>query len=268
MSEIKNITNIFNFKKTEVSIQKSCVHYKNNVQIYAKCCNKYVDCRLCHNNENDHQIVYDQNKKTKCTNCSTEDDNVSSHCKNCNINFGNYHCKRCMIWCSKIKDAYHCDKCKSCRIGDPDNYYHCDGCNICLSISCIDKHKCKKIDENDDCPICLNKLNGYDEKIIILKCSHLIHDSCLNNLIKNTDKRKKIPGCTLCKRSVVNFKNYEETYDNFCRESNMPSYYQNWKNDISCNDCFTKSTVKYHNIYNKCYNCRSYNTTVINTIKE
>ena len=34
MSEIKNITNIFNFKKTETTIQKTCTHYKNKVQIY------------------------------------------------------------------------------------------------------------------------------------------------------------------------------------------------------------------------------------------
>jgi hypothetical protein len=30
MSEIKNITNIFNFKKPETTIKKKCTHYKNN----------------------------------------------------------------------------------------------------------------------------------------------------------------------------------------------------------------------------------------------
>ena len=65
MSEIKNITNIFNFKKTETTIKKTCTHYINNVQIYASCCDKYFDCRLCHNDLTNHQIIYGEKKKNK-----------------------------------------------------------------------------------------------------------------------------------------------------------------------------------------------------------
>jgi hypothetical protein len=268
MSQIKNITNIFNFKKPETTIQKTCTHYKNNVQIYASCCDKYVDCRLCHNDSTDHKIIYGKIKKTKCTNCSTEND-VVTHCKNCNIKFGNYHCKKCLIWCDKFsdKDIYHCDKCKCCRLGKEDDVFHCDNCNLCLLISSIDNHKCHEINQEDDCPICLNKLNNYGESIVLLKCLHTIHDSCLTELIKYTDKTKKIPCCTMCKMSVVNFNKYELLFDNYCRESSMPDYYSKWKNDILCNDCNKRSTIKYHNTYNKCTSCKSYNTTVVNTIK-
>ena len=268
MSEIKNISNIFNFKKTGTTIKKNCTHYKNNVQIYASCCDKYVDCRLCHNDSTDHNIIRNRTNQIKCTNCSTEND-VVTHCKNCKVKFGNYHCNKCMIWCDKFKsnEVYHCDKCKCCRVGNPENYFHCDNCNLCLSINCIDNHNCNYINEEDDCPICLDKLNTHGEKMVLLKCHHVIHDNCLGELIKNTDKTKKIPCCTLCKTSVVDFNKYELSFDNYCRESSMPSYYSNWKNDILCNDCNKKSTIKYHNTYNKCINCKSYNTSVINTIK-
>ena len=266
---LKSISNIFNFESTEATIQKTCTHYQNNVQIYAKCCGKYVDCRLCHSDSTDHKIVIDKTK-TKCTNCSTEND-VSTHCKNCKIRFGNYHCKKCMIWCDKYtnNDVYHCDKCRCCRLCNEDDVFHCDNCNICLLISGIDHHKCKLINEDDDCPICLNKLNEFGESIVLLKCLHTIHDSCLTELIRITDKTKKIPCCTICKKSVVDFNKYELKFDNYCRESrSMPPCYSKWKNEILCNDCTTKSTIKYHNTYNKCTKCKSYNTTVLNTIKK
>ena len=70
-----------------------------------------------------------------------------------------------------------------------------------------------------------------------VKCLHTIHDNCLKELIKSTDKTKKIPCCTLCKMSVVNFNKYELLFDNYCRESSMSYYYSNWKNNILCNDC-------------------------------
>jgi hypothetical protein len=102
----------------------------------------------------------------------------------------------------------------------------------------------------------------------LLNCSHIIHANCLESLIENTDKDKKIPNCLLCKKSVVKFDTYETKFDNYCRES-YDEYYKNWTNEIVCNDCLQKSTVKYNKIYNKCKNdnCRSYNTTILNTIK-
>ncbi len=254
---------------------KSCTHYDNNLQIYATCCSKFYDCKLCHNELNDHKMEYDEKNRIKCINCNTEsnvpygdNNNMVTHCKNCKINFGKYHCNKCIIWCNKLKDIYHCDKCRSCKLGNKDKNYHCDGCNICLSINCFGTHNCKLISRDGECPICLNKLDMLGETIILLNCSHSIHKNCLNQLIENTDKTKKIPSCTLCKASVVKFNTYENTFDNYCRDSYL-DYCKNWKNEIVCNDCSERSTVKYNKNYNKCKNenCRSYNTSILSTIK-
>jgi len=75
-------SSIFKAFKREPIIKKNCSHYKNKVQIYANCCDKYYDCRLCHNEENNHVIRYGEHKKAKCIKCDTEND-ITTHCKNC-----------------------------------------------------------------------------------------------------------------------------------------------------------------------------------------
>jgi hypothetical protein len=263
MTENKNINNIFNFPKEQTKIEKKCTHYNNNLLVYADCCKKYYDCHLCHNEEEGHVMDRSYINKIKCSNCNIET-SPSKNCKNCNIDFGKYHCSLCKIWCNNNKDFYHCYKCGNCKIGNINNYYHCDTCNLCFLKLTRHKHVCLKFNKDENCSICLNKIfiNNQNPIIILNKCKHLIHKNCLQELKKSCVD--KIPGCMLCKKSVVNYKLYETKYDNFIRDNQLPEYYDKWTTDILCNDCTKKCNVKYHFKYHKCTLCKSYNTSVLN----
>ena len=264
MNNIKNNESIFNIEK-EITAQK-CSHYDNNIEIYAECCGKYFNCNKCHNDVCSNKVFNNEVKKIRCKKCKNPGV-PGEKCISCNITFAKKSCLKCNIWCNNIDKMFHCDKCDCCRSGNKDDFFHCDKCNLCLSVNCRDNHSCFKYDKDADCPICLDKIFKAGDDIIILKCHHLLHKGCFNNLVKNSDEKKIIPQCVLCKKSAVNFKQYENRYDNHVSKYPMPEYYNNWKSEISCNDCCRKSTIKYHKDYQKCFSCKSYNTYTLNIIK-
>jgi RING finger/CHY zinc finger protein 1 len=273
MNEIKNINNIFNFNNEintgiyNKKIIKTCDHFKNNIQVFAECCNKYYDCHLCHNEKNNHKMVRKKIYKVKCINCNCENPPINN-CIDCNITFGKKNCNICNIWCNRIDDMFHCEDCGLCRQGNKKDFYHCKTCDICFSVINKDTHKCERYNINDNCPICLNNLYNNNDSTMLLDCNHLIHSKCLKDLIKNTDKNKCIPRCTICKKSVVYTEKYEKKFDNYILENPLPKHYDNWKTEILCNDCCEKTTVKFHTTFHKCTKCKSYNTTKIDVIKE
>jgi hypothetical protein len=262
MSEIKNINNIFNFNN---EVKKNCNHYKNNVQVFAMCCNKYYDCHLCHNEQNDHKMSRKKICKVKCMNCNCENPPINN-CIDCNITFAKNNCNICNIWCSKIDSMFHCEDCGICRKGNKKDFFHCKNCDTCFSIYNV--HKCEKYDKDDNCPICLNNLYRHNDDTILLKCNHLIHRKCYDELIEKTDKNKCIPSCTLCKKSIVNTTKYETKFDKYILNNPVPEFYNNWKTEILCNDCCGKTTTKFHTKFHKCSKCNSYNTNKLNIIKE
>jgi RING finger/CHY zinc finger protein 1 len=269
MSNIKNNNSIFNIKETGImngTIPQKCHHYDNNLEIYAECCGKFFSCNKCHNEICSNKMYNVDIKKIRCRNCKTIGF-PGKECSTCKIPFAKNICLKCNIWCNKIGDMYHCEKCNCCRKGNECDYFHCNKCDLCLSNNCMDNHVCFKYDRKTDCPICLEKIFKSGDDIILLKCNHLLHKNCFNELIKSADERKVIPQCTLCKKSAVNVKQYENRYDNHVNKYPMPEYYKNWKSEILCNDCCCKSTVCYHKDYQKCYECKSYNTSTLNIIK-
>ena len=248
-------------------ITKKCIHYNNNLIVYADCCNEYFDCHRCHNEERGHTMNRPYINKIKCINCN-EINTPGTHCKKCSIEFARNFCGLCKIWCSNIKESFHCHKCGKCRIGKAENYFHCDACNICYSNNCKNNHNCKLIinSKKDDCPICLSKIFNND-KISVLRCSHLIHTKCLDELLKSDEGTRKIPTCTICKKSIKDPSNYLWKYDMYLRNSPMSDFYKDWLSEITCNDCNEKSIAPYHINYHKCVKCKSYNTNVLNVIK-
>ena len=63
-------------------------------------------------------------------------------------------------------------------------------------------------------------------------------------------------------------KESEKKFDKYILENPTLSFYNNWKTEILCNDCCIKSIVKYNSKFHKCIECKSYNTSVLNVIKE
>jgi RING finger/CHY zinc finger protein 1 len=237
-----------------------CIHDDIKMNIYAECCNKYYGCNLCHNENSDHRIKLKKINKIKCLNCYKENP-ITNECIECKTSFSKKFCNICNYWSNK--NFYHCYDCESCRIGDEKKYFHCKKCKICLNISSIDNHKCRTIDEDVNCPVCLNKINDSNKKIILLHCNHFIHKECGDLIILNTNTDKKIPCCPLCKKSIVDIIKYEKKFDKKINENPINNYYANWNTDISCNDCLKNSNIKYHDIYHKCNDCKSYNTNII-----
>ena len=89
-----------------------------------------------------------------------------------------------------------------------------------------------------------------------LRCGHAMHTKCLNQYMK----ANKI-SCPMCKKSVVDPKIFEAQCDHYFATMPMPLEYKDTKMSILCNDCLTKSSVKFHIDGGKCDKCRSYNTT-------
>ena len=196
-----------------------CKHYLRRCLIYAECCKKYVNCRLCHDEEqeelmmnlsskieDDHKLDRYITSKIKCTKCETEQ-TVKQNCEKCNICFGFYFCNICNLFDDIDKDYYHCNKCKICRVGRGLKYIHCDKCNMCYVEDF--KHKCIEI---SDCPICYDDLHGSTTPIVKLKCGHTMHGQCITELIKSTYK------CPVCKKSMADMSEQYKHLDKLIEE--------------------------------------------------
>ena len=75
--------------------KKICNHYERKCNIIAPCCNKEFPCRLCHNENSDHEINRFEIKEIVCRECNILQ-SASNECINCHIKFANYHCNICI----------------------------------------------------------------------------------------------------------------------------------------------------------------------------
>lgn len=241
----------------------SCNHYNNSVSIFTECCQKVYSCKICHDNSSNHLLKPEDVKKIICNNCNTKQD-VNNNCIKCFEKYGTYHCEKCKIWDNTNIDIFHCDKCNLCRIGDKSKYFHCDNCDICMSLCLKDNHKCTNL-RKSKCPICQEIIFNSKKSVLVLECNHIIHKDCLQKYILSGNTL--ILTCGICKKSIFNTKEKTEYLDEILRNNVMPNKYMDWITEILCNDCLVKSKTKYHFMLHKCSNCTSYNTTVINVIK-
>jgi len=244
----------------------NCLNNNNNYKLYATCCNKYICCYVCHNKNSDHKINrFYHIKHILCNKCDTINENINNECKNCNCKFAKIFCKECLIHNDSNRDMFHCHKCKCCYYEKKEKLIHCDNCNICFKTKAIKKHKCNIINGLNKCQICLDNIFTEREKTVMLRCSHLIHRSCLDQLkLFNKDNIIK---CTICSMSIYDSKKYEEEYENKIKEMPVNCARKEWKTEYLCFDCHDKNTTNYHYYYHKCLNCNSYNTNSLNTIK-
>ncbi len=69
--------------------------------------------------------------------------------------------------------------------------------------------------------------------------------------------------CPICRKSIIDPLLIEATLDAEIEATKMPEEYKNLEIQVLCNDCNTKSTVKFHVVGAKCLQCRSYNTSQV-----
>ena len=246
----------------------NCGHYVSGCKIVAKCCDKVVGCRFCHDNEiSEHQINRYEITEVVCNLCKTRQQ-VSNLCINtdCNnnvnsIEFAKYYCGICNLYSNEPPaEIYHCDKCNICRMCSKgytkDDYYHCDKCGGCINKNIKDTHKCISEAFKNDCCICLESIFLSRESTIILPCGHIIHSACyLSSLRQNRIT------CPLCRKTMLMDDVREKMISEYDRVISAIQYNENINTEIKCNDCEFKGVIKYHPLGLKCGRCGGYNTT-------
>lgn len=229
-----------------------CSHYDRKCLVYTECCDKYYPCIHCHNNDITNlcdDITKNNINYIKCIDCNTKQD-IVNQCIKCEIIFGKYFCKICKLYDNNIeKGIIHCDKCGICRVSKGKELFHCDNCNICS----FAKHTDIKCTTLSDCPICCYSLWDSIDEPMQTKCNHWIHKCCFYELLKKDYK------CPVCKKSLIEISKLEEIFDAEKNNYEIPEELKETKLEIICNDCLKINTVNF-NFFNKCPDCKSYNT--------
>jgi hypothetical protein len=87
-----------------------------------------------------------------------------------------------------------------------------------------------------------------------MPCGHYLHKGCYNLYMETAYK------CPMCKKSAVNMELQWQKLTDAIEGQPMPEQFADTRAVIQCNDCSSKSSVKYHWLGNKCNSCDSYNT--------
>jgi RING finger/CHY zinc finger protein 1 len=188
-----------------------CNHYNIQCSIESKCCNKNYSCKRCHDMNESHKINKNSTNITIiCTLCEHRQ-KMQNECENCMIKFAEYYCEKCCLF-SHIKDCFHCDECNECKLGKQIDFFHCNNCNCCLHISLLNSHECVSNRLDNNCSICMEKLENNSE-LFLLKCGHLLHKNCfdqykenyLNNSNNSNNSNILFDGlkCPLCSKITI-----------------------------------------------------------------
>lgn len=234
-----------------------CVHYKRNVKMQCRTCEKWYPCRLCHDEVENHTLPRRETKHMLCMLCNTPQA-VGQFCKLCQVQAACYYCPICKLWNNDPeKSIYHCDDCGICRLGEGlgKDFFHCKTCAACMSIQAESTHKCIERSTKCDCPICGEYMFTSNKPVAFMRCGHSIHESCFAEWCNASYK------CPICSKSIANMESQFRRLDRHIEEQPMPEEYRDNRAYIFCNDCNSRSIAKYHWLGLKCSICESYNTT-------
>ncbi|EDO31289.1 predicted protein [Nematostella vectensis] len=174
-----------------------CSHYVRKCAFLTPCCNKIYTCRLCHDASESHELNRKLVSQVKCLQCG-EIQGILPRCRSCGITFGFYFCALCRLYDDADKGQFHCDMCGICRVGGKDKFFHCAKCDICIPITLRSSHKCIEKSSRSNCPICLEDLHTSRVPCQVLKCGHLLHQTCFQDCISSY-----VLTCPLCGDPMV-----------------------------------------------------------------
>ncbi|KAL3459957.1 hypothetical protein BJX64DRAFT_264026 [Aspergillus heterothallicus] len=241
-----------------------CPHYKRNVKLQCFDCKKWYTCRLCHDEVEDHRLDRPKTENMLCMLCGHSQP-AGQYCKWCGELAAQYYCASCKLWDNEAsKSIYHCGDCGICRIGKGlgKDFFHCKTCSVCLPISIETTHKCIERSTQCDCPICGEYMFTSPETVVFMRCGHSIHQRCLTEYSKSSYR------CPICSKTITNMEATFRNLDRTIQSQPMPADFKDTKAIITCNDCGTKSVVKYHWLGLRCDMCESYNTTQLSVLHE
>mmetsp|Transcript_8705 Transcript_8705/g.21690 ORF Transcript_8705/g.21690 Transcript_8705/m.21690 type:complete len:371 (+) Transcript_8705:446-1558(+) len=240
-----------------------CKHYPRSCKLKAKCCGKFVSCRLCHDEMiDDHKIDRFATEEVLCMKCGDVQP-VGQNCRSCNVTFAKYFCGTCNFYDdTPDKDIYHCDGCGICRVGKGigiDNF-HCNKCNSCVTLASRSKHQCFENSLQSDCPVCSEFLFTSVLPVVFMRCGHTMHSGCFDEYTKNHNYT-----CPICSKSLSDMKEYYAELEALVTadREHLPQALKSTVSKILCNDCGAKTEAPFHYFYHKCSSCTGWNTRVI-----
>ncbi|KGO65132.1 Zinc finger, RING-type [Penicillium italicum] len=233
-----------------------CVHYQRNVKLECHTCKKWYTCRFCHDAMEDHSLVRRDTEHMLCMLCGHAQP-AAQNCRQCGEQTAQYYCEICKLWDNDSKKSiYHCSDCGICRIGQGlgKDFFHCQTCSVCLPMCIENTHRCIERSTQCDCPICGDYMFTSPETVVVMRCGHSIHHKCLSEYSKSSYR------CPLCSKTITNMESTFRNLDRTIESQPMPDEFKDTKGLIHCNDCGSKSVVKYHWLGLRCDLCESYNT--------
>ncbi|KAL4801229.1 hypothetical protein BDV18DRAFT_165146 [Aspergillus unguis] len=240
-----------------------CPHYKRNVKLQCFDCKKWYTCRFCHDEVEDHHLDRPKTENMLCMLCGHAQ-SAAQYCMWCGELAAQYYCDTCKLWDNDAsKSIYHCNDCGICRIGKGigKDFFHCKTCSVCLPISIEKTHRCIERSTQCDCPICGDYMFTSPETVVFMRCGHSIHQRCLSEYSKSSYR------CPICSKTITNMEATFRNLDRTIQCQPMPVDFKDTKAIITCNDCGTKSVVKYHWLGLRCDMCESYNTTQLSVLQ-
>jgi len=189
--------------EADLQNMRSCVNYRGKMEIWMKCCQKYVCCFVCHDDTSCSGATSYRNDvgdTVRCRRCSF----VGPHglqCSNCNVRFCTTYCDKCKLW-YRFKESFHCDDCQYCLVGKREEFVHCSGCNICIFHKKISYHKCNLINEQRDCQICLEDLHETRHDNRMFRCGHTVHRKCYLLMLESAGNNAIIK-CGECRTPIA-----------------------------------------------------------------
>ena len=241
--------------------QLGCKHYRRGAMLIAPCCDQAFVCRLCHDENSDHQIDRFAVKEMICMHCETRQ-SIGQRCcnKDCEELLGDYYCDICHLFSSDGKEIFHCKDCGLCRIGKGlgIDYKHCNECSSCIHIDLFDTHKCITNALKSKCAVCCEEMFTSTEPVSLLQCGHYIHASCLQSTIEQMDCMT----CPVCKKTICDMTTHWRYLDEVIASNPMPEDHSQINRDVYCHDCEHHTCLAPFHFYGvKCENCGGYNTS-------
>ncbi|KAJ6029019.1 hypothetical protein N7444_012006 [Penicillium canescens] len=233
-----------------------CVHYHRNVKLECHTCKKWYTCRFCHDEVEDHALIRRDTQHMLCMLCGHPQP-AAQDCRKCGKQTAQYYCEICKLWDNDSKKSiYHCNDCGICRIGQGlgKDFFHCLTCCVCLPMSIENTHRCIERSTQCDCPICGDYMFTSPETVVVMRCGHSIHHKCLSEYSKSSFR------CPICSKTITNMEATFRNLDRTIESQPMPAEFKDTKGLVYCNDCGSKSVVKYHWLGLRCELCESYNT--------
>ncbi|CRL19923.1 Zinc finger, CHY-type [Penicillium camemberti] len=237
-------------------ITLGCVHYHRNVKLECHTCKKWYTCRFCHDEVEDHSLIRRDTEHMLCMLCGHAQP-AAQNCRQCSEQTAQYYCEICKLWDNDSKKSiYHCSDCGICRIGQGlgKDFFHCQTCSVCLPMCIENTHRCIERSTQCDCPICGDYMFTSPDTVVVMRCGHSIHHKCLSEYSKSSYR------CPLCSKTITNMESTFRNLDRTIESQPMPDEFNDTKGLIYCNDCGSKSVVKYHWLGLRCDLCESYNT--------